>query len=290
MTTVAAIITFEPDLERLTTNLEAVAPQVDGIVVVDNASAGQAAVRTLLESRPDVHLIVRLENGGIASALNSAFAWAEERGAAEVVVLDQDSVCAPGMVARLRAHSGRSTAIVAPAIHDRNLGSAESTSDEAVDVDYCITSGGLYTVAAWRDVAGYDESFFIDFVDFDYCLRLRVAGYRIRRVPTAVLLHEIGHGQRHGSAVAYHHSAFRSRHMARDMVFYARKHSGSPKELRVGGRGLVLTLAVLLRKALIVARHEDDRSKKILALIRGSIEGLLLPVSAQLKASAVRRN
>lgn len=262
----AGVVTFNPDTTRLRENIDAVAPQVADVLIVDNGS----------DSEPDAapHTVHRFsENRGIAVALNEIMRLAAAGGATAVLLLDQDSVAENSMVATLEQSLASGVALVAPNILDRGLGGGKKEGSRR-DVNFCITSGSLLRVDAWAAVGGYDEAMFIDFVDFDFCLRLRASGYRIVRDDAATLVHEIGNARRVAGVVAYNHSAARSYHMGRDMVYYARKHRKSPKALKVGGRGVVLTLVVLARKAVIVVLHETDKLARVSALLRGALSGM----------------
>lgn len=267
---VAGIVAYNPDAARLRENVEVIGGQVDAVLVVDNNSLTPVDLA-------GVTLIRNPENRGMSGALNQVMVWARDVGATCAVLLDQDSVADPGMVAALLGQLEPSVGMVAPRYVDRNLGGSDR-HDEARDVDHCITSGSLCRISAWESIGGYDEQLFVDFVDFDLCLRLRTAGWRIRLTPDATLLHEIGEAQRHGRAIAYGHSASRSYHLARDMLVYARKHRRSPKRLKVNRRGVLMTCLVLARRALLVARFESAKGPKIRALAAGAARGLTVPL------------
>lgn len=273
---VAGIVTFNPDLTRLRENIESAMGQVDRMVIVDNGSSNMDAVSQLAAGFPRLEIIANRGNDGIAMALNRIMGWASAVGAGWALLLDQDSVCADGMVGILRGSASEGVAVVAPGIVDRNRPETTPQTVGPAEVDYCITSGAIYSVAAWKSVGGYDEEMFIDFVDFDYCLRLKTSGHRIVRDPLAILLHEIGHITKHGPFTAYHHSAFRLGHMSRDMLYYAKKHKRSPRELMVQRRRLAGTYAVLARKAVVVTLFEKDRARKVASIARGTLAGTRL--------------
>ncbi|OOP61071.1 hypothetical protein BMF89_14320 [Arthrobacter sp. SRS-W-1-2016] len=272
---VAGIVTFNPDLGRLRENLTAAFHEVGEIVIIDNNSENLGSIESLRDEFPGLYILANTSNGGIATALNQVMAWAAKRGMAWALLLDQDSVVARGMVDSLARSIDAEVGVVCPSIVDRSDPSPVIESGPPVDVDYCITSGSLCSVKAWKSVDGYDEAMFIDFVDFDFCLRLREAGFRIIREPGSTLLHEIGQITRHGPMTAYHHSAFRSYHMARDMLYYAHKHRSSPRELMVHQRRLAGTYAVLFRKAIVVSLFEEDRLRRVTSIIRGVFSGTI---------------
>ena len=57
--------------------------------------------------------------------------------------------------------------------------------------------------AAWHDIGGFDESFFLYNEDIDLCLRLRRKGWRLRFEPTMACIHHLGEttGSAHRSAL-----------------------------------------------------------------------------------------
>ena len=62
-----------------------------------------------------------------------------------------------------------------PQCVDRNFKS-ELNNEDVIEVDKCITSASLVPVSAWNDVGGFNEELFIDFVDHDFCAKLKEHG------------------------------------------------------------------------------------------------------------------
>jgi rhamnosyltransferase len=55
-----------------------------------------------------------------------------------------------------------------------------------------MTSGSLVKTSAFASVGMYDEGMFIDYVDFDFCLRLWQHGCKVIRSCHSCLLHHLG--------------------------------------------------------------------------------------------------
>jgi len=99
---------------------------VDELLIVDNGSSA-AAVEALRAQAQALGcaLLALGTNLGIAAAQNRGIAWARERGASHVLLLDQDSVPASDMVARLlqalegATRAGQRVAAVGPRLVDR---------------------------------------------------------------------------------------------------------------------------------------------------------------------------
>lgn len=190
----AGITTYNPDIERLAANLGAVIPQIDRVIIVDNGSSNLGSIRLLAE-RYGGKVDVRPNgtNFGVARALNLMVEDAVAHGNGWVLLLDQDSVCGEDMVAKLLGHVSKEVAIVCPLIADRNRERRQESNGLPVEeYDWPITSGTLLNIEACVGLGGFAESLFIDFVDDEYSLRARLAGYKILRVNDAVLIHEIG--------------------------------------------------------------------------------------------------
>jgi rhamnosyltransferase len=209
--TVAVVITYQPDVERLMEGMSAILAQVDRVVVVDNGSAEH--LLEPIESLDRTHVLKLGSNKGIAYAQNRGIEWAVTSGAGYVLLLDQDSVAGDGMVPRLQlTHdslkaSGLAVGAVGPAQVD-GLGAglpsftrfrrARYMQVEAqpgtpwVACDMLIASGTLISVEALNKVGLMNEGLFIDKVDTDWCLRAHRAGLLTFGVPDAKLFHRLG--------------------------------------------------------------------------------------------------
>jgi rhamnosyltransferase len=94
------------------------------------------------------------------------------------------------MIQAYRAAIQRDPGLVS--LSPRIAGTGADSPAEVSVVGSAITSGNLVKVSLFDEVGLYDESFFIDCVDFDFCVRLRQAGRSIHRVSAAVMHHQLG--------------------------------------------------------------------------------------------------
>jgi rhamnosyltransferase len=94
-------------------------------------------------------------------------------------------------------------------------------------VDSPISSGTLYRVDALKAIGGFNESYFIDFVDHDCHLRLRKAGFTLWWEKNAEMFHQLGAIQRMtDSGLWIEHEPFRYYYMARNMTEGHRRIGG----------------------------------------------------------------
>lgn len=199
----AVVITFfpPPDLAK---NLEALAAQVAEILVVDNASP-EASLRSIqsIGAKLGATIACNRENTGLAAALNVGLRFARDRGYTWLATFDQDSLATPDMVSKMTtliANYGESEglALITPLHVDRRLGlsytntACLSRGDNWRRLPTAMTSGNLVNVTAADAIGGFDGGLFIDYVDNDFCLRLRRKGYHIVEASDAVLWHSLG--------------------------------------------------------------------------------------------------
>jgi rhamnosyltransferase len=199
----AVATAYRPDLATLMESLVATAPQVEALLLVANDGAPWSC-----QLPANVALVRQAKNIGLGAAYNLAARWAREQGATHLLLLDQDSVPAPGMVAALLEGFKQPGPVAAVGPLWRDSRTKEDgffvrlarwgarkykpAAGEIVPVDFLISSGSLISLAALADIGLFDESFFIEHVDTDWALRVRAKGYRLYGVADARLDHALG--------------------------------------------------------------------------------------------------
>ena len=98
---VAVVVTYQPNLEGLEQLLDALIPQVESVVLVDNGSHADLETWNKERHTHAVEALLLKENMGIAAAHNAGIQWARNRGAGFALLMDQDSIPAPDMVEKL---------------------------------------------------------------------------------------------------------------------------------------------------------------------------------------------
>ena len=210
---VAIIVTYHPCFDSLSCLLDAIEPQVEKIIVVDNGS--NADIQSFVANRDDLDITCLLlgENLGVAFAQNTGITLAKQQGATYFVLFDQDSEPAPDMIQKLvlaserMTEQGYSVAAIGPNYLDPRQNNpppfiritglqlercACTKPDSIVEVDYVISSGCLIP-ATTIDVVGYmADHLFIDYVDIEWGLRAKRFGYQSFGVCNASMLHSLG--------------------------------------------------------------------------------------------------
>jgi rhamnosyltransferase len=268
------IVSFNPDIDLLQSNIEAIINQVEQVYVVDNGSDNVSAVERLTDQYSSVQLIKNPENRGIAAALNQCCKASTDDGYQWIVTLDQDSVCPEHFVDGVSQLIGieKKVGIIAPLIVDRSVGVIGHHPNGYAEVRTCITSGAMTSLAVWNELQGFDEKMFIDSVDFEYCYRVRKAGYKVIQTDQVQLSHSIGEATicrfLFWKFKNTEHSAFRDYYIAQNNVYYPKKHHLWLRFIRGNIRNL--------RSVLIVSFYEDDKAEKVKAIFDGWRNGLTM--------------
>lgn len=186
----AGYVLFQPDIERFKKSLHIVLDQVDEVIVFDN----DGNQRDLFSDDFVVYL-TEGQNKGIAYALNRIMERAKEDKCDWVITLDQDTYLPKDMITYLKKYvNENNVAIICPQVIDkrRKYLQVKKGKDDFIDVDFCITSASCTNLNIWEELGGFDEWLFIDFVDNDFCKRIKLEGYRIIQLQNLVIDQEFG--------------------------------------------------------------------------------------------------
>jgi GT2 family glycosyltransferase len=172
------------------------------VVVVDNASR-EDPTPALRREFPECHLVRNPVNGGWAGGNNTGAVYALERGADQVLLLNNDTVVAPRLAeALLAAAAHPAYGVLGPVIFYMDepaevmtdgclfnrprspgffqrkpvpLGRADSP--RVTDVDIVNGCAMMINARVFRRVGLVDERFFLIHEESDFCLRARRAGF-----------------------------------------------------------------------------------------------------------------
>lgn len=189
----AGIILYQPNLDRLIKNIDRIHKQVDFVYCYNNGVQDIESFQCVLKRYPNVFLVGEGHNDGIAKAINHIVSESLYRNVKWLITLDQDSICPANMVSCFLEHiSERRVGAICPFIFDKRRPREAVPTDETSEVKFCITSGCFMNIDVFNKLGGMDEYLFIGLVDNEYSYRLISNGYKIVRVNSVILDHELG--------------------------------------------------------------------------------------------------
>ena len=269
-TVLAGIVTFNPDLDRLKLNLDAIYNQVAEVAIIDNGSRNVEEILFFAEGYDNVTVTVNKNNRGIAAALNQIGDIADAKRYDFFLTLDQDSVADSSLVETLYLpFSEKTVGATCPYINRKNDFVAE---DKTKKVQVAITSGEMVRTSVWKEVGGFWEYLFIDEVDHEFSYQIRRNGYTIIQTHAVAINHIIG--MPFSKKVLGHqfnptnHSAFRRYYIARNDVIMQRLF---PKEKEPFPH----RYKMLVRIIISILFCEKEKVAKIGAILRGIRDGVI---------------
>lgn len=200
------IITFHPDVKKFYPKLRELSTLAQSIVVVDN-SKGTPLLDNNSEYPGNVTIISLEKNLGIAKAQNIGIDLFRDNPEIEkVMFLDQDSYFSPRDIQQLLFHYEKIKTL------DRNLGAIGPIPINSVTkkpylnkklklklrhksfitVRELISSGTLTDKNNFKLHGGFNDNLFIDYVDHEWCWRLKTSGKNCYLISESELLHNLG--------------------------------------------------------------------------------------------------
>lgn len=282
----AIVVTYHPDA-GLYERVRVLHGQVKAILIVDNGSTqDELAPVQLLVAEGVAEAVFNGRNVGQAAALNQGLAWGQRGGLAWIATFDQDTVAAARLVEEagrvFEARRDSAIAVIGAGWYSVPKYPVPCDDPGGVEIETVITSGALHSVEVWRTVGGFRADFFIDFVDIEFCLRVRRAGYAVAQVCVHTMRHAIGNPTRRRflfrQVQPSNHNRFRRYFITRNRIHVWRlfwRH-----EPRYVARDMWSATKEVMKLLLF----EKDRSGKVKAMLRGAahaIHGITGPLESE---------
>jgi rhamnosyltransferase len=211
----SVIVTYNADPNALQKLLDRISPQVNRIVVIDNASSNAPVIDQTVQSIGHARIILCPTNFGLGHAHNLGIRACRDEGIDMVLLLDQDSLPHDNMVETLTIAFDQLNEIdgKVAAVGARYTGSRtghlsffvqfehfrfrkcfcnNEEANQTIPADMLISSGCLMPLSAIDAVGEMDEGLFIDHIDTDWFLRAKSLGWRSYGVCGALMEHTLG--------------------------------------------------------------------------------------------------
>lgn len=195
------------------------------------------------------------------------------------MTLDQDSIVLPNMVKCMlvtydnvaECIKGR-VMIVVPhykerAFLDTNSFTCNANANTYDIINTEITSGNLVRLEVFEKVGKYNEKFFIDFVDIEFCLRIKKRGYLIIRANNSMMLHRIGNSENHKflftNCICTNHNFERRYYITRNRLYMWHRY------FNVDYKWVLKDIKGFVGEIIKIILWEDKKSLKLRMIIIG---------------------
>lgn len=165
--------------------------KVDKLFVVDNSNNDNS---NLLLKNDKIEYVPNFENLGISKALNIAASAAFRDDYDWILTMDQDSFFENDNLDKLISFASQcdytKIGIISP--WHRTKAYYFKPNDNIEERLEVMTSGNLVNLEAWHKVSGWKDWLFIDNVDIEFCMNLNVNKYKVIRLNSSELEHNLG--------------------------------------------------------------------------------------------------
>lgn len=263
------VVAYNPIEDEILNNINSYIKDIDKLYIIDNSNKDNSFMFDQLEK---AEYIANMDNLGIACALNMGAKKAIQDGHKWLLTMDQDSRFDNNALDDMKAYIKFSNKV------NEKLGivSPFHLTPRSEDVEninlisypiVVMTSGNFVSLEAYKDVKGYLDWYFIDCVDFDFCLHLRKKGYEIVQINSAVLNHHLGETQRKKflgkTLFVDNHNYIRRYYMIRNRFFFIDRYkSQEPYYCKIERKSTI-------KEILSVILYEKDKKRKLSYMYKG---------------------
>ena len=165
------------------------------LYLVDNSPISKEKVSLASLTMHDNISYINMEgNKGIATALNQSLTAARADGYPYLMTMDQDSQFEAVELNRYLYEAERvfSEDVLVGVLGIYNNKEPHRSPKVHQETTEIITSGMIIDANKAKEIGGFCDKLFIDFVDFEFCYRMQQHGYKCEKVNNCCLTHQIG--------------------------------------------------------------------------------------------------
>lgn len=192
MIKIAGMVTLYNPTDDNINNINSYINDVDTLYIIDNTEGKDNKDR--LPKNKKIKYFFRNENRGVAYALNEAASHALDDGYKWLLTMDQDTYVRKGVLKKLveviETENMKNIGIVLP--WQETKMKLKPVTDGFDYPETVMTSANIINLSIWKKVGGFKEWMFIDGIDIEYSFNIRMHSYKILRVNSVSVDHNLG--------------------------------------------------------------------------------------------------
>lgn len=255
-----ALTLYNPTVENID-NLKNYINNFDEIFIYDNSNDNKE-YKEFIPNNDKVHYFFNGKNDGLPHAFNEVLNSSYLNDCHFLCTMDQDSYFQSSDIRKIKIFIEKNTykevAIYAPYIlyNDKSI----VPKQKVIYKEWVICSGSFINLEIIRKhEVRYDEHYFIDRFEVDFCKQLRLLDYKIIVYTNSIMRQELGSdsGYRHPN-----HSPLRHYYLFRNRLYFNYKYYSRTKSF-------YLSLLQTIKHILLVLIFEEDKGMKLKACLYG---------------------
>ncbi len=259
------VILYNPDFNVIN-NIKTYLLSLEQLYVYDNSEVSNfKLIEGLKDFGKEIIYLHNGKNDGISHSLNEICKKLYLNDNAWLLTMDQDSRFDDYSVEDLfdiGDYNSSRVGIISP--HHKTVLSKEPDNNKLIERMTVMTSGNLLNVRAHEIIGGFDEKYFIDCVDWEYCLKLNRNNFKVLQNNRVSLSHGLGEpflvknfftGK---SKYVLNHSPLRRYYMTRNKLLISKQYLFIyPK------RVLRYLASILLEDIINIVLYEGNKIEKM---------------------------
>lgn len=213
------------------------------------------------------------ENEGLSIAYNTMCKKAIADGYNYICLFDQDSLIKVQdlrkMIDYIKINKSENVAIYVPEIiykHENNSMQIVEEKCMGVEVEWAISSGSFINLNVYQKTEGFDENYFIDRLDYDYCIAVKKLGYKVIKIKNTFLYQTLGEQGKGIFRNVSQHSPIRHYYIFRNrLYYYINKNKTSDIQY-------LILIGISLRHFSKILLFEKCKIEKIKMLYKGLVD------------------
>lgn len=229
----------------------------DRVYLYDNSDNNET-YKSILPANDKLSYFFNGANDGLCKAINQMIALCVKEGIDFLCTLDQDSQFDNDDIDKIkefiRSAKINDVALVVPKVVYNGENESSKKENDIEEVRFAISSGTFLNIKLLREHTDlrYDEYYFLDRFEKDFCKQVCLRGYRIQKCNHSILRQSLGE-LKNGHTT---HNTIRHYYMFRNRFYYNNKFH-SPWE------AFILNMLQTLRHIAYILRVESDKRVKL---------------------------
>lgn len=255
-----ALTLYNPSIENID-NLKNYIDNFDEIFIYDNSNDNKK-YKELIPNNNKVHYFFNGRNDGLPYVFNEVLNSSYLNDCNFLCTMDQDSYFQATEIKKIKSfiekNMYKEVAIYAPYILYNDKGMLPK--QKVIYKEWVICSGSFIKLEVIRKhQLRYDEQYFIDRFEVDFCKQLRLLDYEIIVYTNSIMKQELGSdsGHRHPN-----HSPLRHYYLLRNRLYFNYKYYSRTKSF-------CLSLLQTIKHILLILLFEEDKGIKLKACVYG---------------------
>ncbi|STO32267.1 rhamnosyltransferase [Fusobacterium necrogenes] len=221
------VVLYNPNISETINNINSYVSELDKLYIIDNSEKeNYTRLENYITINKNIEYTWLGENKGIAKALNVGKNKAINEEADYFLTIDQDSSFKNNFREMINWLINNElllekVAIISP-IHnlkEKNI----KTKNKLEEKEIVMTSGNILNLNLIKNIGDFNEDFFIDEVDHEFCYRIREKGYKILCLNDIELNHKLGNLKNYKFFSVTNHNYIRRYYITRNRLYMIKR-------------------------------------------------------------------